>query len=89
MHLLARARMTLARHPSIYWVALTLVSAVVALGVAHALASVDAARRSWGEQRSVWIATATIEPGQPVTAVQRDVPVAVVPVEAVVASVSG
>jgi hypothetical protein len=66
-----------------------LVSGVVALGAARAVAAVDTARRSWGGQRNVWMATKAIEPGQPIVALEREVPIAVVPVDATDTSPSG
>ncbi len=79
MHQLAWARLLLARRPWIYWLAIAAVASTVALGAARALGDVDAARRSWGEQQAVWIATDAIEPGQSITAARRDVPRALVP----------
>ncbi len=79
MHLLARVRLMVARHPWIYWFVVAVIAGAVGLGAAQALAGVDAARRSWGEQESVWMASAAIEPGQPIVADRRDVPRAVVP----------
>lgn len=89
MHLLARVRMTLARHPWLYWMALAAFAAMVATGVAHSMAGVDAARRSWGSQQAVWRATEAFEPGQPITAERDEVPSAVVPNDAVEASPVG
>ena len=83
MHLLAAVRLMVARHPWIYWLAIAIVAAVVACGAASSLARVDAARRSWGQQSRVWMTTSAIEPGQPIAAGARDVPVAVVPAGAV------
>ena len=82
MHLLAWARLTLARHPWIYWVSIAVVAAVVATGSASALAGVDAARRSWGRQSTVWITTAAVAPGAPIAADSRQIPDAVVPIGA-------
>jgi hypothetical protein len=89
VHQLAWVRLMVARHPWIYWLAIVVISGVVALGAASAVADVDAARRSWGSRQRVWIATAAIEPGQPITAVARDIPAAVVPAGAVVDSPHG
>ena len=83
MHVLARVRMLLARRPWIYWLAVAAVAAAVGLGTARALAGIDAARLAWGQQATVWVATADIEPGQPIQAQQRQVPRAVVPTTAV------
>ena len=65
MHQLAWVRLMVARHPWIYWLSITVVAGMVGLGAARALADVDAARRSWGEQQTVWVASAATEPGQP------------------------
>ena len=79
MHLLAAVRLTVARHPWIYWLAVAIVAGIVAVGTASALTGIDAQRRSWGEQSTVWVATTAVAPGGPITATARDVPVAVVP----------
>lgn len=79
MHLLARLRVELARRPWIYWLVVAALAALVALGVAHALARVDAARRAWGQQVTVWVAVADAEPGQPVVARRAVMPRAAVP----------
>lgn len=79
MHLLARVRLVLARWPWIHWVLIGAAAVGVAAGTGRAIASVDAARRSWGEQRSVWIATTELAPGELIMATRRDVPRAMVP----------
>ena len=89
MHQLAWVRLMVARHPWTYWLVIAVLAGGVGLGAARAVARVDAARRSWGEQRSVWMATAAVEPGQPITAERRDVPIAVVPRAAVMDVPSG
>lgn len=89
MHQLAWVRLMVARHPSIYWLAIALIAAVVGLSAARAMFSIDTARRSWGQQQTVWIVTGALEPGQPIIAEARDVPVAVVPAGAVVTSPEG
>lgn len=83
MHLLARARLALARHPWAYWLAIGVVAGAVALGTTRAMAGVEAQRRSWGEQQTVWVASVAIEPGQPIHADRQEVPSAVVPSDAV------
>ena len=88
MQLLAGVRLTLARRPWIYWLTIVAVAVGVGLGTARALARVDAARLAWGEQQTVWVATAAIEPGQPIVADRRRVPRAVVPITAVGSSPS-
>ncbi len=89
MHQLAWVRLMLARHPSIYWLTVGMVAAAVALGAARAVEGVDAARRSWGSQQTVWVATAPIEPGEPIRSLNRLVPSAVVPVDVVSADPAG
>jgi hypothetical protein len=82
MHQLAWVRLMVARHPWAYWLTIAVVAGVVGVSASRAMAGVDAARRSWGEQRSVWIATASVEPGAAITAERRAVPSAVVPIDA-------
>jgi hypothetical protein len=89
MHQLAWVRLMIARHPWAYWVVVVVLAGAVGLGVARSLADVDAARRSWGTQQPVWIATSAIEPGQMITAEHREVPSAVVPPGAVDAAPDG
>ena len=83
MHVLARIRLTVARHPWVYWLVISAVAGAVALGAGRAMAGVDAARRSWGEQMEVWVASTAIEPGQPIRADRHQVPRAVAPASAV------
>jgi len=66
-----------------YWLAVATLAAIVAIGVVHGMARVDAARRSWGTQHAVWTTTGDVEPGQPIPAELREVPMAVVPAGAV------
>jgi len=89
VHILARVRATVARYPWLYWSAVATLAAVVAVGVVHSMASVDAARRSWGSQRAVWTSSGELAPGQPIAAERRQVPTAVVPDDAVETSPVG
>ncbi|MEO7370302.1 MAG: SAF domain-containing protein, partial [Ilumatobacteraceae bacterium] len=82
MHQLAWVRLMVARHPWAYWLAIAVAAAVIGLSASQALAGVDASRRSWGRQQAVWIATTAIEPGDPIAAARREVPVAMVPLDA-------
>jgi hypothetical protein len=50
---------------------------------------IDAARRSWGRQQTVWVASAAIEPGTPIRSATRLMPSAVVPADAVVSDPAG
>jgi len=88
-HVLARVRLVVARHPWLYWMAVAALAGTVAIGVSDAMAKVDAARRSWGTQQSVWTATNRIEPGQTITAERVQVPRAVVSSDAAEASPVG
>jgi hypothetical protein len=88
-HLLARVRLVLARHPWLYWIAVAGLAGIVTMGIVDAMAKVDAARRSWGTQKPVWMATAPIEPGAVITAERSEVPTAVIPGDAVDASPAG
>src|SRR3954454_14265236 len=83
MRLLARVRMQLARHPSLWWLAVGSVAVIVGIGVAGALRRLERQRDSWGERRSVWVAVDAAEPGDALHAEAREFPVAVVPADAV------
>ena len=83
--MLARIRLVLARHPWAYWLVVSVVAAMVAVSVSRAMAGVEAARRSWGDQEAVWVASAAIEPGQPIRAEHRQVPLALAPESAITA----
>jgi hypothetical protein len=63
MHPVARLRHVLARRPWLYWSAVTLLAAGVAVAAASAVAGVDDARRAWGATRSVVVAVAELAPG--------------------------
>ncbi len=82
MHQLAWIRLMVARHPWVYWLTIAALAALIALGAQRAVAGVDAQRRSWGRQQSVWMTTTAIEPGQVIAAGRNEVPAAVVPVDA-------
>jgi hypothetical protein len=83
MHQLAWVRLMVARHPWVYWLTIAIVAGVVGISASRAVAAVDAARRSWGQQQTVWIASAAVEPGDAIAAERRQVPRAVVPPDAV------
>lgn len=89
MHQLAWVRLMVARHPWVYWFTIAVVAVVVAVASAAMLASVDEARRSWGEQTTVWLSTSAASPGEPIAVAARQVPAAVVPVGAVTHSPAG
>jgi len=87
MHVLARARLVLARHPSLYWSAAAVLAAGAALVAADAAAGVDEARRSWGETRTVVLALGPVAPGAPLAGSTevRAVPLPLVPADALAA----
>ena len=85
MHVLPRIRMMVARHPWIYWMVIVALAGSVGLGAASAVAAVDAERRSWGDQVTVWVAIDDISVGQPIRVESHRVPRAVVPPDAVTA----
>lgn len=89
MHLLARARMIIAMHPWIHWLLVGVAALGVAVGTGRAITGVDAARRSWGEQQTVWIVTTAVEPGDTIAADRREMPRAMVPASTAVDDPSG
>lgn len=89
MHVVARVRLFLVRHPSVWWASIALVAIVVGIGVGGAVRRLDDERRSWGEPRQVWVATADAAPGEPVVAEARAYPAAMVPADALDAPPAG
>jgi len=73
-----------ARHPWVHWLAIATVAVALAATVLDRIDQVAATRDSWGDTRSVWITTGAAAPGEPVSAERRDVPLALVPDQAVV-----
>lgn len=63
MHVVARSRHWLARHPSVYWLAVVVLAAVIGSGVAAQVSALDDARRAWGTSRTVLIARDDLVPG--------------------------
>lgn len=85
MHVVARARLVLARRPWLYWAAVGALAAVLAAGVHDRLAALERARHDWGVTRPVLVAERTLEPGDAVAVRTVDLPVAMVPPGAVAA----
>jgi len=63
MHVVARGRHWLARHPSVYWLAVTALAAVIGSGVAAQVSALEDARRAWGTTRTVLVATTDLTAG--------------------------
>jgi hypothetical protein len=85
MNLLARTRHVLARHPWLYWLVVVVLAALAGVAVTRATAEVDAARRAWGEERTVYVARVEVAPGDALTGAleARPLPSAMVPADAV------
>lgn len=82
MHVAARARLVLARRPWLYWGAVAVVAALVALATHHRLAAIDAARAEWGTTRTVLVADGRLEPGDRIAGRLVELPEAAVPPQA-------
>jgi hypothetical protein len=82
---LAHARLFVARHRLAYWLAVGAVAVGAATSVQTRLTSVDAARRAWGDTRTVLVADRPLAAGEPLAgaASARDLPVAALPIDAV------
>lgn len=74
MNPMARLRHVLARRPWLYWLAVLAVAAGAGLAVADAVAAVGDARRAWGVERTVLIATRDAAPGEPLDGVVEGQP---------------
>jgi len=79
MHVVARARLVLARRPWVYWAVVAALASTLALAVDARLTSLDEARRSWGSTRTVLVADRPLEPGDALDVHPVDLPVAAVP----------
>jgi len=86
-----RIRRVLVRRPWIYWSLAAIATLAVSASLLDRSDTIDAARDSWGETRTVWVATVDHAPGDPLTTITRDVPVAMLADSAVadVADVAG
>lgn len=82
MWIVPRLRLALARRPWLYWLAVAVCAAVVALQWNGARASMQRARDAWGTARPVVVAEVAAAPGDVVTLAVRSYPEAVVPPEA-------
>lgn len=79
MPVMSRVRRVVARRPWIQWVAIGTLGVVAAASVADAVARVEAERAAWGRPVTVWVATGSIELGEPIAAEPTEVPDAVRP----------
>ena len=89
MHVAAHARLVLARHPWLYWTAVAALAALLAAIVHAQTAQLDDARRAWGRTLPVLVATGPLKPGDTIEAHTVDVPVALVPTDALQALPDG
>ena len=79
MHIAARVRWTLARHPSLYWLAIGLCAVAAATSVHRAGRDAAMARDRWGAVVDVVVADTGIERGQSLAASMEAIPLAMVP----------
>ena len=80
----ARVRLVLARSPWLYWVLVAALAATAGVFMLRAAAGVEAARRSWGDERAVLVAARAVAPGQALAAAvqRRQLPSPMVPADA-------
>ena len=83
MPLLARLRWMVARHPSIHWFTIGACGLVVWSVLRGMAGDADAERRRWGNTTTVWITDVEVARGEVVTATATEVPLALVPADAV------
>lgn len=76
--LVVRIRSWLVRHPRLVWLVAASAGAVATWGVAGALASLDRAEQRWGETVTVWVSPRDLAPGDPIEAIPRAHPRAMV-----------
>ena len=79
MHVVARARLVLARRPWVYWAVVAALASALAVTVDARLTSLDEARRNWGSTRTVLVAERPLEPGDPLDVSPVALPVAAIP----------
>lgn len=75
-------RRLLARRPWIHWLVVLLAAIGTGLAMRERVASIDGARRAWGEARTVIVAQRDTTPGEVLEVGVRDVPAALVPLDA-------
>jgi hypothetical protein len=83
MQLFPRVRRIVARHPWSQWLVIATLAVLTAASVDARLAAADEAAANWGDATTVWVAPTAVDVGSPVAAHRLEVPVGVVPVDAV------
>jgi hypothetical protein len=81
-----KLRVMIARRPWILWITSGLVVALVAAYLYGGRAALDRERRTWGQTSAVWVVTAPVAAGTPLSEAavrRRDLPVAALPADAV------
>ena len=84
MHVAARIRWLLARHPSIYWTIVAVTGLVVVLSVRSASDAATTERDRWGTSVVAYVTTGFVARGDTVVAEPHDVPLALLPEGALV-----
>ena len=82
MHVVARARLVLARRPWVYWTVIAALASTLAVVVDAQLTSLDEARHDWGATRRVLVAERRLAPGDTLAARLVDLPLAAIPPDA-------
>lgn len=85
MSVLASVRHRLARSPWIYWAVIGGLALLAGVAVAGATSGVEAARRAWGDTRTVYVAATDVAPGDGFAGriARRDFPEPMIPAAAV------
>jgi ethanolamine utilization microcompartment shell protein EutL len=89
MHLAVTTRRVLARHPWIFWLVCLAVAAAAASLVSSYVTALDQARRDLGATRTVLVAAVDHQPGDPLQVRRADMPLPLLPPDAVDPAVGG
>jgi hypothetical protein len=76
-------RRVLVRRPWLYWLLVVAIAFAISASVLEHVDRVDTARDRWGDSTAVYVAARTLAPGDTLEVVERTVPVAVVPDDAI------
>lgn len=82
MHVLAHARLALARRPYLYWAIVAALAVLAVAGVHRQNASIANERDRWGTTRTALVARRQLEPGDLVDATIVELPLAALPDQA-------